>query len=244
MNNLDRLIDKFVQNGAPYFLIVDGRQGCPGKNAKHNDIQQAATRLRGFLEDLDQESKSVYKVYCFDNLPVGKLNDDAAKIVKKGDHDYLLSFCAYTPKEISGDVTEARVMYRLKMEQEREQMRQELAQIKELLQRQAVEENEETDEDIEQQVTPTNVLGALLNNPQMQQVLAAGLAGMVSRFFTPAGTPQAVAGIPGLDTDDERLNQAIATLKHYDNDLVTHLEKLADMAENNTAQFTMLIKML
>lgn len=241
--NLDQVIDNFTESNSPYFVIMS-HKGCEGKNATTGEVTEAAVRLKNFLKALDNESKAVYKIYCFEKLPAGKLQGEVKKVISNGDHDLLLTYCAWQPKEISQEGIEAKVMYRLKLEQEREQMKAELAEIKQLLVAKQIQENEEDDEDIEEQVTPTNVLGALINNPQMQQVLAAGLAGMVSRFFTPTGQPQAVAGIPGVNEDDERIAAAIETLKRYDPELCLHLEKLAAMAENNTTQFKTLLNFL
>jgi hypothetical protein len=242
--NLDQVIENFTEGNSPYFVIINGHKGCEGKNATTEDITEAGVRLKTLLKPLDNESKAVYKIYCFEKLPAGKLQGEVKKVISNGDHDLLLTYCAWQPKEISQEGIEAKVMYRLKMEQEREQMKAELAEIKQLLVAKQIQENEEDDEDIEQQVTPTNVLGALINNPQMQQVLAAGFAGLVSRFFTPTGQPQAVAGIPGVNEDDERIAAAIDTLKRYDPELCVHLEKLAAMAENNTTQFKTLLNFL
>ena len=244
MSNLDQLIDNFTAGNAPFFVIMDGRNICQGKNATLDDVQEAAERLKNFLRTFDQESKSVFKIYCFETLPPGKFGGEVKKVIANGDHDLLLSYCAWQPKEVNPETIEARALFRYKMEQEREQMRSELAEIKQLLMKKAIEENEEDDEEIEQQAQPNNILGALINNPQMQSVISASLAAMVSKFFTPSGQPTAVAGIPGSDEESERISQAIETLKQHDADLAAHLEKLAAMAENNTAQFKTLLNFL
>lgn len=245
-NNLEKLIDKFTNNEAPFFIIVDGRNTCIGKNTKHDDITEAGRRLKSFLEELDTDSKSVYKIFCYEKLPAGKLAEEVKKIVTQGNHDYLLTFSAYTPKEISADISEARAAYRFERMQKEEELRKELAEIKQMLLKKELEEEAETEEEVVNQMQP-NILGGLLNSPEIQQVLAAGVAGLVAKFLTPAGQPQAVAGIPE-ETEEteirERINNALTILAEKDKDLCKHLEKLAEMATKENDKFNFLLKML
>lgn len=245
-NNLEKTINKFTLNEAPYFMIVDGRNTCIGKNTKHDDITEAANRLKSFLEELDTDSKSVFKIYCYEKLPTGKLAEEVKKIITQGNHDYLLTFSAYTPKEISGDVSEARAAYRFERMQKEAELKQEIAEIKALLLRKEMEEAE-TEEEVVEQMQP-NILGGLFNSPEMQQVLAAGLAGLVAKFLTPSGQPQAVAGIPDIAPEDneiqDRIQAALAVLAEKDKDLCQHLEKLAEMATKENDKFNFLLKML
>lgn len=244
MNNLEQLIDNFTEGGAPYFVIMDGRNICQGKNSEADDVHEAAERLKRFVRNLPEDSKSIYKIYCFEKLPHGKFQGEVKKVIANGDHDLLLTYCAWQPKEISPETVEARAVARYQAQQEREQMRAEIAEIKQLLMKKAIEENEEDDEEVEAQAEPNNILGALMNNPQMQSVISASLAAMVSKFFNPSGQPTAVAGVPGDDEEAERISQAIDRLKVYDAELAAHLEKLATMAETNTTQFKTLLNFL
>ena len=67
MARIDEAVEKFVQHGNPYFIIVDGRNTCIGKNVKFDDIDNAADRLRLLLETIDlPESRTVFKFYCFE----------------------------------------------------------------------------------------------------------------------------------------------------------------------------------
>lgn len=252
MANLERIIDKFTLNEAPYFLIVDGRNTCLGKNTKHSGIDDAADRLKSFLEELDTDSKTVFKIYCYENLPTGKLNEEVKKIVTRGDHDYLLTYNAFTPKErptptISGDNQERVVQWKVDRLRFEEEMRQQLADLRALLLQREVQDNEETEEEVEEQMQPNNILGALVSNPQIQTAIATGMVNLLGNFLKPNGQPTAVAGVP-IDDDendsDQRINAAIEILKVHDDKLPEHLEKLATMAENNPQQFKGLLNFL
>jgi hypothetical protein len=253
MANLERLIDKFTLNESPYFLIVDGLNTCIGKNTKHAGIDDAADRLKSFLEELDGDSKTVFKIYCYETLPTGKLNEEVKKIITRGDHDYLLTYNAFTPKErptpiVNVDAQEARTQWkydRLKFEDE---MRQQMADLRALLLQREMQEAEETEEDIEQEMQPNNIVGALVGNPAIQTAIATGVVNLLGNFLKPNGQPTAVAGVPEdhtpVDESEERIFAAIDRLKKYDDNLPEHLEKLANMAEKNTQQFLGLLKFL
>jgi hypothetical protein len=251
MSNLERVLEKFAANDAPYFMVVDGRFTCIGKNVKHSDITEATARLKSFLEELDTDSKSVFKIYCFEKLPTGKLAEEVKKIITKGDHDYLLTFSAYSPKEISADVTEQRAIWKFERLQKEQELQAQLQEIKALLLKKDIEESAEDEEEIVNQMQPNNIVGNLFNSPEIQQVLAAGIAGLVAKFLVPAGVPQAVAGVPDVpqhtdtETDEiERIGAAIEILRSKDKELCKHLEKLAEMAQKETTKFNFLLTML
>ena len=246
MTRIEEAVDKFVAHGNPYFIIVDGRNTCIGKNVKFDDIDNAAERLRLLLETIDMpESRTVYKVYCFEELPSGKLAGKVKDIVTSGDHDSIVSFCPYVQRERqepTSEQQEQRVQWRVQQAEKERVLNERLQRIEDMLMAKMVQENEEDEEDVEEEMQPNNVVGALLSNPQLQQAIASGVISMFGNFLQPNGAPKAVAGIP--NNDDARIAAAIEKLKLYDNELPFHLEKLADMAETNTTQFLGLLKFL
>lgn len=247
MSRVDEAVDKFVGFGNPYFIVVDGRNTCIGKNTKYDDIDNAAEHLRMWLDTIDNpESKTIYKVYCFEDLPPGKLGGKVKDIVTSGDHDSIVSFCAYTPKErveLSPEQQDARLQWKLERIRKEEELNAKLERIMDLLAKKEIEENEEDEEDVAEQMQPNNIVGALMSNPQLQNAIATGVVSLLGNFLKPDGQPKAVAGIPGSD-DDARIYAAVETLKKHDPELPLHLEKLATMAETNTAQFLGLLKFL
>lgn len=246
MSKVDEAVGKFVSFGNPFFIIVDGRNTCIGKNTKEEDIDNAAEKLRMWLETIDNpESRTVYKVYCFEELPAGKLGGKVKDIVTSGDHDSVVSFCSYVSRERQEPTPEQqdrRIEWRLQQAEKERLLNERLDRIEAMLAQKLVQENEEDEEDVEDEMQPNNVVGALLSNPQLQSAIASGVVSMFGQFLQPNGVPKAVAGIP--DDDDVRIAAAVKRLKQYDDELPVHLEKLADMAESNTAQFLGLLKFL
>jgi hypothetical protein len=105
-----------------------------------------------------------------------------------------------------------------------------LNEIKRLHDRLDILENEESED------PGQNVLGSLLGNPAIQEVLSGVLANLL--------TPKVAAGIAGVNDNDEKIIRALEILKKADPSLGDHLLKLAAIAQNNPGQFNMLLKML
>jgi hypothetical protein len=246
MSKVNEAVDKFIGFGNPFFIIVDGRNNCIGKNTKYEDIDNAAERLRILLETLEPESRTFYKVYCFEELPAGKLGGKVKDIVTTGDHDSIISFSAYNSRERqepTGDQVEAKVNWKLQQIEKERMLTERLERIEALLLKKELEDSEEGEEEIEEQMQPANMMGALMNNPTLQTAIANGVVSLLGNFLQPNGQPKAVAGIP-QDDQDIRIGEAVERLKQYDQELPLHLEKLADMAESNTPQFLGLLKFL
>lgn len=247
MSKVDEAVERFIGFGNPYFIVVDGRNTCIGKNTKYDDIDNAAEHLRMWLDTIDNpESKTIYKVYCFEDLPPGKLGGKVKDIVTSGDHDSIVSFCAYVPKERTEPTPEqqdARLQWKLQQIEKERALNERLDRIESLLLKKELEESEEDEEEIAEQMQPNNIMGALMSNPQLQNAIATGVVSLLGNFLKPDGQPKAVAGIPE-DSDEARIAAAVATLRRHDPELPLHLEKLANMAETNTPQFLGLLKFL
>jgi hypothetical protein len=102
----------------------------------------------------------------------------------------------------------------------------------------ALLEYQEEEEEEEEQSEKMQGIGALFNNPQVQQMLVQGIINM----FTPV-QGSAVAGI-NESSESEKIKIAIEILQKSVPDLGDKLQKLADMSINEKIKFQMLIKML
>ncbi|AXH77156.1 MAG: hypothetical protein [Bacteriophage sp.] len=89
---------------------------------------------------------------------------------------------------------------------------------------------------------PVNPIMAMLNQPQIQAVLAAKLGDLLGKVFN-TGDSNKAAMLNGTIQDDQ-IRQAIDILKKHDPNIGESLLKLAQLAESNPAYFTQLITML
>jgi hypothetical protein len=97
---------------------------------------------------------------------------------------------------------------------------------------------ESEDEDEDEQSEENIGIGALFNNPQIQNMLMQGIMNM----FTQKPQMSAVAGIP--DNNDEKLKVAIEILQKNVPNLADKLLKLADMSVQEPTKFKMLLNLL
>jgi hypothetical protein len=247
MSKVNEAIDRFIEYGNPYFVIVHGNNSVVGKNNKYDDIDSAGEHLRMWLNTVDFSDKNiVYKIYCFETLPPGKLLGKVKDVVTSGDHDSIITFCPYVPKErteATPEQQDARLQWKLQQIEKERALNERLERIEALLLKKELEESEEDEEEIAEQMQPNNLMGALMSNPQLQNAIATGVVSLLGNFLKPDGQPKAVAGVPE-DSDEARISAAVATLRRHDPDLPLHLEKLANMAETNTPQFLGLLKFL
>lgn len=117
----------------------------------------------------------------------------------------------------------------------------------------ALEEAPEDDEE-EETPQPTGLLGMVeqfANTPQGQQMITQVIGGIVNRFM-PANNAtignnnsfQQRQGIAGVESEDEKIEDAISRLSVIDENLPDDLQKLATVAETQPATFNMLLGML
>lgn len=100
--------------------------------------------------------------------------------------------------------------------------------------------NQLDDEEEEEEEEESNLIGQLLNDPQVKSMAMNLIAGL----FKPSGSQQqAVAGIDV--TEDEKISAALEVLKkHCGDQLGNDLIKLANMAETDPGTFKFLIAQL
>jgi hypothetical protein len=182
--------------------------------------------------DLSKEEEYERLAEQLDSLDNGFNNGTYTLVVDNGKYPAQLYFkitqAGEVTKQISGinqTQTDPALLALLNKQQE---------QLNELTSRLNADDEEMEDE-------KEKGLMGLINHDVYGPLIATAISGIVSKLM-PAPAPTALAGIP--DEQEQKVNQAIEILKNYDNNLGDHLLKLADIAQNNNAQFNMLLKML
>lgn len=246
MKGIQNAIDLFNEQECPYFLLTDSRSAvCLFKNDKIDNLHEASKKLETALKNLDTDSKAIYKVYVFAELPEKGLKGEPKKIISGGDHELCFDFCPYNPapKEVNEDSAYQKALWKVERDQKEKEQAARLERIEALLMAREIQDNAEEDEDIEEAAEPKSVMGALVNNPQIQSALAGAVSAWLSKIMSPAAQPYAVAGIAETNSS-ERIDAAIEILAQYDEHLPEHLEKLAIMAQKDTGKFKFLLTML
>jgi len=182
--------------------------------------------------DLSKEEESERLSETLESLDNGYNNGTYTLVVDNGKYPAQIYFkitaAGEVTKHISGinqTQTDPALLALLNKQQE---------QLNELTSRLNAEDEEDEDE-------KQKGLMGLIDHQIYGPLIATAISGIVNKFM-PAPAPTALAGIP--NEQDEKIMQAIEILKNYDTTLGDHLLKLADIAQNNNAQFNMLLKML
>lgn len=102
-------------------------------------------------------------------------------------------------------------------------------------------QDEELDDELDEE-QENNFLGTLMQNPNMQQMLMAG----IMNILNPVNNNVKVTNMAGVEpTDDtQKLHHALEILSKHDDQLANDLYLLSQLAENDPMQFKFLLKML
>lgn len=217
---IDAILQAFQNKGIPYFAVSSGKQ-IIHKNATSEDMDEAAAELENFLRMLNQGSNAVYTLKIYEDIPKAGIKENTPA-------DYSLNF------RLNFDTMMPDASQIASYNNRNDQYQNIMAAIAALNARIDEVEEEDDDEEDEQPQTVAGFLNGMIQRPEVQQMIMSG----VMNFFNKS-TPTAMAGF-----DDDKLDQAILILKANDDKLGDDLMKLAQLAQNNPAQFNMLLGML
>jgi hypothetical protein len=238
-NNIDQTIKHFLKVGAPYFIITADKKSIIYAQADNLSMDEAVEELKDILENT--ESEQVFYIYCYKTKAAKtglKLNPETADAVislKKKRKEY-------SPEE--------KAQYYSPVMLELRSLRDELQELKraqELEKLTEAEEEELTEDELKQDMQ-SNLLGTILGNPAVQNVLSALLTNLTANLLTNNNNnmpqtnqynrPQALAG-----TEVAEELELAETLEILFSKGVT-LEHLKKLASYPKAKITMLLNML
>ena len=234
--DVDSIIEWFKEGEAPFY-IIEGTKYRHAGNYNVSDIDRAADKLHKDLSLLGaDDGGSKFTIFTFEKKHTDK--------IKSGDY---VAACTYLVPKAEKPLPEGwvpREEYRGSIYQLLQQMEAKITSLETKLVSQEIEDTAEDDESIGEQAQP-NYLGALIQSPQVQNVLSVALANMLSSFMP--NKIQAVAGVPEVTIapeQEQKIANALTTLAKHDTQLGDHLLKLADIAEADPGKFKFLLTML
>lgn len=225
--SIDKLIDRFIENGNPYYAVITG-SGVHNKNEQESDIDSAADRLRSFLKETDG-SEATYCINTFKVVPKGGIK-------KNSEADTVLTFKQqkYSPEE-KAEYRSNRSYFEEKLLERMEAMAEQQAQFQ--LQMLAPSE-----EEIEEEVQAEDRIIGTINKVMEHPVLSNLITGVISKFLTPTNTqPMQLAGTQTqVQPQTTTLEEILQTLFNK-GVTIEHLYKLSQFDE---AKIKMLLTML
>jgi hypothetical protein len=232
-------VNAFENYGAPAWALFVGTQFLQKYNG--GDMEEGKELLKKFLESFDQRSANTttYTLMVYDDLP--------KNAAIKSNTPYSGSFNFRLQDDLE-EYRQGRTANGLDAR---------IAGIENKLD--AVlnpPEEQEEPEELTGKDKFFDVLGKIIEHPQIQTMLAGKLAGIIEgasdkiagMFKTsPANFRPAGIGSTGTGQDqgeNEKLNEALQILAGVDPDLGTHLLKLARVAQSDPAKYKNLVGML
>lgn len=227
----DKVKTAFIENDKPFYAVYSSKDTAPMKtNSTEDDVQTAAEGLGRWLRGIEYTGE--LKIYQFDKFP--------AKLTKDKLSDALFITYAfknqYTPEEKAeyyarrasaqpAGTDPALIAILDRMEQRSAQDAERLAKIEALVQEMAEAED---DEEIEEKAEG-NVLGAVLGNPAVQNLLVAFATNLGANMATNQMNQRPV-GMAGIVDENPQINALVEEL-FKKGVTVEHLQKIADMPD-------------
>lgn len=231
INNVLRAIENI---DIPYFAVFSGK-ALIFKNPAFGDngideTGEAVNILQSFLEGLNQGSNAIYTLKLYEAIPAGGITD-------KTPANYSINFRL----NLEGM---DRLPQSVSAENRNNTNSEILSELRALRMRVDEMEKEEPEE------KPAGILGALLNNEAVLNMLVASVAGIGAHFLEKLNikpinnVAMPINGIDQEPTEHQKITKAIEVLSQSDPNLGDHLLILAKMSLDNPSQFNWLLGML
>lgn len=242
-HGIEKIVQAFESKGLPLFAVFSGKQLIHKQQDQKANIGDAAAELEQFLTMLNNSSNAIYTLKIYEEVPKGGIKENTPA-------DYSLNFRLNLPDQLL-----TRENYYINKQNEQNEILSELKALHARLDKIEADEVDDDDDEVEQPQSiagiANNALAGMLNNPEIQQMLAQKLAGFVGNLFNASGkpAPAAIAGIPQDQSEAEiKIDAAIDVLidktKGGAEVVANKLTALANIAQTNPVQYDMIINML
>jgi hypothetical protein len=234
--HLNDLIDHFIEMDHPYYIISEDKKSIFSMNNKVNDIDEAGEKLKRALEHKDHSK--VYYIYCFKTL-----NRSGLAIPTKAGNHLLFSYQKSKPEYSF----EQKQQYYGGLGSMIQQQNERIDRLQNLLEAKLLQEDEIEDDDQVKESMQNNIIGTLMGNPAIANILTNLLTNIFANTMTNGQQtnipvnykPTALAGADP-SAQELRLAQILEAL--FDKGVtIDHLEKLASYPK---AKISMLLTML
>jgi len=186
--DVNKLIENFTIQDLPYYVIFDSALNVLSKNETDDNTETAAESLRRYFKNVDPANRQMFIVRQYAEVPKGgikKTSDADAQSVYKNPQTDI----DYSPRGYGNDVN------RMMLDEIRE-LRREVSEMK----MQAAFDDSDDDDETAATSEPTGIIGAILGNPALTNVLVNLLTNIGANLATQQQTiqpprPVAMAGI-------------------------------------------------
>ena len=234
IQGLEKAISRFEKKGTNFFALYCGNDKFPlvnGLNGRYEEISDCVEELKEYFDDITPDHKKTYSIVYYDNIvkpdAKGKIQELPAGAVK---------FVTSNPEQIQEYYNGYAQRQQNYVGNNNNAIMSEIQAMKELF---IKKQEEEEEEEINEPQGFAGMISGLVNNPDVQTMIANIFIGALDRFMPLKKETVAINGF-----DDNKLDEALIILKKHDPELESDLMLLAKMAESNPGQFKFLLSML
>jgi len=197
-DSVDKITSNFVRVGYPYYAICDTKGEFLWTNESENNVALASEQLKEDLSSIRQGNTAIFTIKHFKEVP--------AKGLKKNTECDCISTFKNCFSEDQKQEYSGRQSYMFeKLMDKIDGLANENQEIKMKL---ALMEGDEEPEEQQAPSTAAGIMGALLSQPKIQDVLIGLITGFATNFLTnnmnTKETPQ-LAGIAGVQNESLEL---------------------------------------
>ena len=228
---LDAALEFYSAHGTPWVALYEGKPTSGhghvlfhNWSGKYEEVEDVANVIRDRFDGTGSSDRTKFTLSWWDEKPA-----ISAKKLPLDRPAQSVQFVLSTPEQAQ-NFGAVRMMSGVNSE-----VISRLAAIEEKL-------SEEQDNDEQETNDAGGVVGALMQNPAIMQVIQGLIMRAVDKII-PAGSGAPVA-LAGVDDNGDKLGTALQILKAADPELEDDLMRLAILAQNDPGQFQFLLKML
>ena len=234
IQGLEKAISRYEKKGTNFFALYCGNDKFPlvnGLNGRYEEMNECVDELKEYFEDITPDHKKTYSIVYYENAvkpdAKGKISEypaGAIKFVTSNPEQIQEYYNGYAQRQQNyvGNTNNAI-----------------LSKLEAIEQKIAIDQEEEEEEIKQEPQGFAGIISGIVNNPDVQVMLANIFMGALDRFMPLKKETVAINGF-----DDNKLDEALSILKKHDPELENDLMLLAQMAEKNPGQFKFLISML
>lgn len=231
-HGLNAALDFYSQHGTPWAALYANKPASGHGNVlfqnwsgKYEEIDDVLNVIRDRFADTGTDDRTTYFLTWWDEKPT--MNQ--VKRIPLDRAAQSVQFVTATPEQLNTYGTSRMITGA------NNEVISRLAAIEEKLNAEPETEDLETNE-------PGGVVGALMQNPQIMQVIQGLIMRAVDKLIP--NNPSGPVGLAGVDDITDKLNYALSILKNADPELEDDLLRLANLSQSDPAQFQFLLKML
>lgn len=185
-NDVDSVKRNFIRNNYPYYIVCDSKNEILWLNDSEDNIDEAAQMLVDDLKSIRAYNSAIFTVKHFAKVPNNGLK-------KTSESDCISTFKQSNVDEIKENFNNDKFAFQNELLRTLKMMQDDMQEMKMKI---AIEDSE-PDEKIESEMSGSGLVGRVLENPQVINLLT----NICANLFTNNIAPNQIKALAGVESD-------------------------------------------